>query len=119
MATESDLMGVGLAWPAATKLGYTPVSYNGAGTTSGTATAIRSKMSKILGATSATGAILPVSSPGEFFWICCDHNSTASAVIYPPSGATITNASSITLAADKNMVAWQFTPTLWYHLILV
>lgn len=118
MASQTDLMGLGCSWPLAEKLGYQPVAYTCTGTTSGTAVAIKSKMALLTGAASQTGAILPVSAPGDWFFIACATGSTASAVVYPPAGATISNGSSVTLAANKNMIVWQHTPTLWFHIIL-
>lgn len=118
MPSQTDLMGLGMPPLLAQKLGYQPEAITCAGTSSGTAAAIHSKMVKLVAASSQTGAILPVAAPGDWFFISCDHATTASAVVYPPAGATITNASSVTLAQDKNMIVWQYSPTLWYHVIL-
>lgn len=117
MALQTDLMGLGMPGPLATRLGYNPTTLTAAGTSSGTAAKINSKMTNVSSATSQTGAILP-SVPGDFWLISCAHASTASAVIYPTSGATINNASSVTLAADKSMLVWQFSSTLYFYIIL-
>lgn len=119
MASVADLMGVGFAAAQAGKIATTPSAVTATGTSAGTAANITTRMTLVASATSQTGAILPSSAaPGEAFFISCATGSTASAVIYPPSGATITNASSITLAADKNMIVWRYSTTLWFHIIL-
>ncbi len=119
MSTSLDLMGLGMPAPLAARLGYDATSINGAGTSSTTATTMTSKNVSVFGAASQTGAIIPAAmSIGGFMFIACRTTSTASAVIYPPSGATITNATSVTLAADKNMIVWRFSSTVFYHVIL-
>lgn len=119
MSTTQDLMGLGLPGPLASRLGYTPVLVTGAGTSAGTATKITTKNALLNSTTSNTGAILDSAlSLGSFTFIACATGSTASGVIYPPSGCTITNASSVTLAADKNMIVWRYSSTLFFHVIL-
>ena len=119
MSTVADLMGLGMPGQLANRLGYTPIAVAGAGTAAGTATKITSKNALVTGTTSNTGAILSADlSLGSVTFIACATGSTASAVIYPPTGATITNASSVTLAADKNMIVWRYSATLFFHVIL-
>lgn len=119
MSTTADLMGLGTPAQLASRLGYNPTSLTATGTAVGTAATIKSKMVNVASATSQTGAIIPSDlSIGGIMYISCATGSSASAVIYPPSGATITNASSVTLAADKNMIVWRFSLTLFFHVIL-
>lgn len=119
MSTIADLMGLGMPGALAGRLGNSETEVTAAGTTSGTATALQTKVSNITSASSQTGVILPSSaSIGSVWYLSCDHASSASAVVYPPSGATITNASSVTLAQDKNMIVWRLTATKFAHVIL-
>lgn len=120
MSTIQDLMGLGFPGPLAGRLGN---SVNdplvAAGTSAGAATTIQNKVSNVTAAASQTGVIIPASaSIGSVWFISCDHATTASAVVYPPSGATITNASSVTLAQDKNMIVWRISTTKFAHVIL-
>lgn len=117
MALQVDLMGVGTPKEQAARLGYNPVTLTATGTSAGTAASITSKMTQISSASSQTGAILP-QVQGDFFFLNCKTGSGASAVVYPPTGATLNNASSVTLAADKSMIAWSFSSTLWFYVIL-
>ncbi len=112
MSTTADLMGLGLAGLLAQRLGYNPTALTSTGTAVGTAATMKSKMVLVNSATNQTGAIIPSDlSIGGIMFIACATGSSASAVIYPPSGATITNASSVTLAADKNMIVWRYSRT--------
>lgn len=120
MASVQDLMGLGTAPRTAQLLATTPSSVTATGTTAGAAAQITTKMCEVTSATSQTGAIVPNISPGEYGFINCKTGSTASAVIYPPTGssATFNNASSVTLAADKSMVYWRFSATKFFYVIL-
>ena len=120
MAAVTDLMGLGMPPRLAGLIATTPSSVTAAGTTAGAATQITTKMCEVSSATSATGAIVPNVSPGEYGFINCKTGSTASAVIYPPTGssATFNNASSVTLAADKSMIWWRFSTTKFFYVIL-
>lgn len=120
MSTIQDYMGVGMPPQHASRLGN---SVNdplvAAGTIAGTATAIQNKITNVTAAASQTGVIIPAAaSLGSVWYISCDHATTASAVVYPPTGATITNASSVTLAQDKNMIVWRISTTKFAHVIL-
>ncbi len=118
MSLQVDLItGCGMPKEQAARLGYNPVTLTATGTAVGTAASITSKMTQISSATSQTGAILPAVQ-GDIFYLNCKTGATASAVVYPPSGATLNNASSVTLAADKSMIAWAFSSTLWFYVIL-
>jgi hypothetical protein len=115
MALQTDLMGLGMPAALAARLGYNPIATTAAGTDSAHATLIDSKMVNITAASSQTGVILP-SVPGAVWFLAC--TSSTSAVIYPASGATISGASSQTLAQNKNMIVWQYSGTLYFHIIL-
>jgi hypothetical protein len=120
MSQPQDLMGLGMAPALASRVGNAVVAVAGAGTTAGAATKMQGgHIYNVTGTTSNTGAIIDSTvSIGAVLFISCDHGSTASAVIYPPSGATITNGTSQTLAADKNMIVWRYSSTLFFHIIL-
>jgi hypothetical protein len=115
MALQTDLMGLGEPSRLAEKLGYNPLAVTAAGTSAGAATAINTKMATITAASSQTGVILP-NVPGDVWFLAC--TSSTSAVVYPASGATITGASSQTLAQNKNMIVWQVSSTVYFHVIL-
>ena len=120
MASVQDLMGLGEPGRLAVLLATTPSSVTAAGTSAGAATQITTKMCEVTSATSQTGALVPNVSPGEYGFINCKTGSSASAVIYPPTGssATFNNASSVTLAADKSMIWWRFSTTKFFYVIL-
>jgi hypothetical protein len=120
MSTVQDLMGLGMPGALANRLGN---SVNdplvAAGTSSTTATTIQNHVTNVTAASSQTGVIIPASaSIGSVWFISCDHATTATAVVYPPSGATITNASSVNLAQDKDMIVWRISSTKFAHVIL-
>lgn len=123
MLSITDLMAFGMPAPLAGAIGNTPTTLTATGTAVGTAATITSRMVDVNAAASQTGAIFPapgtintLGSPGDVFFV--SNNSGTSAVLYPPSGATITGASSVTLATAKNAVVWVFSPTLLFHVIL-
>ena len=119
MSTVQDLMGLGMPGPLANRIGNSVTTLVAAGTAAGTATPIQSKVSNVTAATNQTGVILPSgASLGSVWYISCDNATTASAVVYPPSGATITNAASVTLAQNKNMIVWRISSTKFAHVIL-
>lgn len=119
-APITDLMAFGMAGPLANQLGTTPTTLTCTGTTSGTAATIKSRMADLNASASQTGAIFPQTAtlgyPGDMFLV--SNNSGTTVVLYPPSGATITGASSVNLADGKNALVWVFSSTLLFHLIL-
>ncbi len=119
-APTTSLMALGMAGPLANLVGTTPTTLTCTGTTSGTAATITSRMVDLNAAASQTGAIFPATAtlgyPGDVFLVSNDSGTTA--VLYPPSGATITGASSVNLATAKNAIVWVFSPTLLFHVIL-
>lgn len=125
MAQASDYTGLGIPAAVAQLDNLSPVSITCAGTSSGTATNVAlgpytpGRMVKLLGATSQTGAIISSDFPiGNLALFACDANSTASSVLYPPSGATISGGSSLTIAANKCAIVWRFSSTLFFHVLL-
>ena len=120
MSTPADLMGLGMPSGLANRIGNLPIAVTAAGTSAGAATLMTgSRMFNVNSQSSATGAIIDSNtSIGAVLYISCVHASGATAVIYPPSGATITNASSVNLAQDKNMIVWRVSSTVFYHVIL-
>lgn len=115
-----NLMAFGMASQMAGLLGTTPTTLTCTGTSAGTAATIASRMVDLDAASSQTGAIFPATAtlgyPGDMFFV--SNNSGTTAVLYPPSGATITGASSVNLATAKNAIVWVFSPTLLFHVIL-
>lgn len=88
MALQIDLMAVGLPAEQAILLGQSELTaVTAAGTTQGTATALSASNSIITSAASQTGIKLPsTASRTRLFFIQNSPSSTASAVIYPPTG---------------------------------
>lgn len=119
-APTTNLMAFGMAAPLANLLGTTPTTLTCTGTAVGTAATITSRMVDLNAASSQTGAIFPQTAtlgfPGDMFLVSNDSGTTA--VLYPPSGATITGASSVNLATAKNAIVWVQSPTLLFHVIL-
>lgn len=111
MATINDLMGLGMPGPLATREGHNVAAITCAGTSSGTATSISASVAQLTAASSQTGAIFPSGmSLAKPFYI--NTVSTTSAVLYPPSGATINGASSLTLAQNKTAMVIRFSATI-------
>ena len=96
MATKPDLMGLGMPWPLADRLGYTPV---GATATPGitaqsSATQLESKLS-LLTVASATGTafLLPANPPPGTFVYCTNlFASVATAAVFPATNNLLNGA---------------------------
>lgn len=116
MPTPSNFMGVGTPAPLASLLGYEPSAVTCAGTAAGDATPITTKLSQLTAASSQTGAILPSDAlNGDIFIV--NTVSSTSAVVYPPSGATINAASSLTVAQNKTALLVKYSATLWFSIL--
>lgn len=116
MATTQDLMGVGMPPALASYLGYNPTSLTCTGTSAGTAALITSKLVNLTAASSQTGAILSSGlSNGSRSYVAC--TSSTSAVLYPPTGATINGASSLTLAQNKTAEVIRFSTTVFFSIL--
>jgi len=106
-------MGLGMPSGLANRLGNMPTAITCTGTTSGTAAPITQKVFQLTAAASQTGAILPAAASLGSSWIGNCVSST-SAVVYPPAGATINGAASLTLAQNKTAVFTVFSTTVWF-----
>lgn len=121
MPTASNLMGLGMPGPLAQIIGRTPAAVTTAGTTAGTATALApNSINNLTTASSQTGAILPAIAAGLANlgdMIVCNVTSSTSGVLYPPSGATINGASSLTVAQNKTVISFYYSPTLIFSVL--
>lgn len=116
MATTQDFMGLGTPAAVASLLGYNPTSLTCTGTSAGTAAAITSKLVNLTAASSQTGAILPSGlTLGSRSYVAC--TSSTSAVLYPPTGATINGASSLTIAQNKTAEIIRFSSTIFFSIL--
>lgn len=114
MPQETDLTGLGLAPQLAEALGNQSNLITCAGTTQGTATLIKTKLSELSAAGSQTGAILPATAKiGTPYYVNC--SSSTSAVIYVPVGQALNGATndSLTLAQNKAAILWQYKLNNW------
>jgi hypothetical protein len=119
MSTSANLMGLGTVPALANMLGRNPTAVTCAGTASTTATLIQQKLSNLTAASSQTGAILPAVGSGANLgdgWVVNTTSST-SAVLYPPSGATINGASSLTVAQNKTALVFYYSPTVLFSIL--
>lgn len=111
MATINDLMGLGMPGPLASRLGSNIAAITCAGTSAGTATTINASLAQLTAASSQTGAIFPTTMSLAKIFIINTVSST-SAVLYPPSGATINGAASLTLAQNKTVAVIRYSSTI-------
>lgn len=111
MAQISDLMGLGLPGPLASRLGSNVMALTTTGTSSGTAATINASLQRLDTAGSQTGAIFPTSMPLAKIFVLFNPGAT-SAVLYPMSGATINGASSLTLAQNKTVAVMRYSATV-------
>jgi len=121
-APITSLMNFGMAPQLAGLLGNTVTALTCTGTSAGTAASVTSRVVRLVPASSQTGAIIRVDpvtglgAPGDVFFFSNAESTTA--VVYPPTGATITGAASISIAQNKNAIVWVVSSTLLYHVIL-
>ena len=108
MATEADLMGVGLSWPVATRLGYTPASYSATPgiTVQASATNITNKIALLTVATATAASFNLPANPavGSFHYVTNLFASTATASVFPATGnflAGVTNT-AVTLTTGQS-----------------
>lgn len=101
MARASKLMAAGMGVLAAKMIGgECDSSFTTAGSTSADAAKITKEITRLTTVGASSGAILPVSDPGDIYWLY--NSSGTTATIYPPSGATINaSASSLSLPTAK------------------
>lgn len=116
MAIPGDLIGLGMPPGLANLLGLQPSAVTCAGTSASDATTITTALSRLTAASSQTGAIIPASMPlGAIFVV--NTESSTSAVVYPPSGATINAASSLTVAQNKTAIFFRYSATLIFSVL--
>lgn len=125
MATKEALMGLGMAWPMADKLGYTPVGYTATPgvTVQAGATSIGDKLALLTVASSTgTSFTLPANPPPGTFVYCTNlFASLATASVFPAVGNLlngVTNGSlTLTTAQSAFFVCTQSGTALnvnWY-----
>lgn len=118
MALAEDLVGLGMPNDLATVLGQsTLTAVTAAGTTQGTATALSASNSIITAAASQTGVKLPsTASRTRLFFIQNSPASTASAVVYPPTGIQFSGLAAnigITVPAGGFVLVDAQSSTYW------
>ena len=114
MPTATDLCGLGMSPFLASVIGNDPQTVTCAGTTLGTAAAIRSHIPELVAAGGATGAVLPSTAKvGTPYYIYC--SSSTSAVIYVPSGQFLNTVQNdtFTLAQKKSVIMIQYKLNNW------
>ena len=123
MATETDLVGLGVDSFLAQRIGYQPTIITGVGTTQSGSPTVQSRNVTVQSATGNTaiqisngggiGQPVIVANPGTI-------GSSASALVYPPSGHTLNNGTNsvlnqpYTLAAYSMVLLWQQPLGTWY-----
>lgn len=114
MPTSQDLMGFGTPPAAAGLLGNDPSSINGAGTTQATATAIKSTLTSLTGASSQTGAILPSDGKIGTPYYVYDVGSVRGKV-YCPVGHTLNGTSNggCTFSALGVLIFMRISTSAW------
>ena len=119
MATATDLTGLGVPAALSAYLGITPTALTGTGTAAGTAVTIQPEATfvNLTTAGSQTGAIFSSSMPiGVPYFVLV--NSATTGVVYPPSGATFLNGSSVNVAQYKMAMFIRYSTTVIGYLIL-
>src|ERR1700722_12761955 len=107
MALQTDLMGTGVPYNAASLLGYAPQTVAAAGTTQTTAAAVQSKLIEMT-ATGSDGIILGNADQGTAVYV---YNSSGSnGTVYVPVGHTLNNTlnGSLVVATHKMAVFVQY-----------
>jgi hypothetical protein len=116
MALQVDLMGTGMPYNTADKLGYAPQLVAAAGTTQATAATTQSKMTEMT-ATGADGIILGNVDQGTPCWV---YNSSASTgLVYVPVGHTLNSTlnGSLSLATHKGACFVQYKNKFWMSIL--
>lgn len=109
MANQTDLMGLGISWPLADHLGYTPVGYAPVAsiTTQAGATAIKSKIAMVTVSTStATAVLLPANpSTGIFVYVTNLFASVATAAVFTATGNLLNGVANGSLSLTTGQSA--------------
>lgn len=114
-ALAKDLMGVGLAAEQARRIGFTPVTTAGAGTTQAAAATIAGNLATITTAGGAT-AVIPSSSVEVGDSIQGYVQSSTTALLYVPGSNTIagvTTTAPISIATLKGFILTRMSRTDW------
>jgi hypothetical protein len=116
MALQTDLMGAGMPYPQADKLGYNPQLVAAAGTTQTTAATTQSKLIEMT-ATGADGIILPnadIGTPVNVF-----NSSSSTGLVYVPVGHTLNTSlnGSLSLVTHKGAIFIQYRNKFWYSVL--
>lgn len=107
MTRAKSLMSAGHSALASQAITGTVQTLALAGSSSTDATKITA--SNVLMSSGSGGAILPASDAGDRFFLKNESGSTCT--LYPPTGATINTASSLSFATAKGIVVWFSSPT--------
>jgi hypothetical protein len=95
MSTTADLMGLGMPAALAGRIGYTPASVSGAGTSQSAGTVLYGEALWLATPTSSATAftLSNAISSGRpvYFW---NQSATYTALVFPPTGGTINNGSA-------------------------
>lgn len=115
MSTVADLMGLGMAGPLAGRLGNTPATQAGAGTTNTGATSIQTSVTNATTASSQTAFIFnsgaSLGRPFYFF-----NSSATTALVYPPVGGNFNGGStdaSFSVAQNKMCIFIRLSTNNW------
>lgn len=126
MATKEDLMGVGFAWPAADRLGYSPVTYTATPgiTAQASATSIKDKLA-LLSVASSTGVsfTLPPNPAAGVFVYCTNlFASLATASVFAATGNFLAGTTNTAVTLTTGQSAFFFTvqsgtaaSVAWYY----
>lgn len=115
MALAQEIMGGGFSSGAADAIqGGVNLTISAAGTTQGTATALKTSNNYISTAAASSGVILPAAMQGD--WIVIYNGGANPVNVYPPTGAKInslsTNGAAI-LAQNTACIYFCFSSTQW------
>ncbi len=115
MSTTQDLMGLGMPGPLASRLGNTPVTQAGTGTTNTGATLIQGPLTNATTAGGATAFILPAgASLGRQFMFF--NSSATTALVFPPVGGNFNGGStdaSFSVAQNKFVFFVRLSANNW------
>lgn len=115
MATQTDLMGLGMPGPLAQLLGNMPTTLAGIGTANTTGAIITSSMLELTTSSGQTAFILR-STAGISRLFFLFNSSSTTALIYPPIGGNINQAgtdTALSLVQNKAVILWHFSPLVY------
>lgn len=121
MTMANDLVGVGMPPQQAYRLGFTPVTVAGVGTSQSGAAAITTTATLGTTAGGATAFVLPADAElwtGYFFV----NTSATAALLFPPTGGAINGGStnaSISVAQNQSVLLFRTSTNAWYSVLTV